>query len=320
MAIKVCIVSTVCNPGKEILALFIDYHLSIGFEHIILFFENLSDEALPKAREYTNVTVLLGDRELKQKQMKNKTFNIMFAPGIKHPIPRQVLNQETAINIASEMGFDWMLHLDQDELFYPENCSVKEHFEKFSDTNTGDIIYYNHEAVPEKMEIENFFKEVTLFKLNGFFLKRLNIEPAFYKKYFPQRMYFNSYGNGKSAVRVAKGALPSGVHTFHPSPLFPETVFSLDCSILHYFCTGFSNYWEKFKYISKLKEIWFDPLPENKFYFEARDAAIKNDIGLALDIYEKQVMLKEPEIVSELLKLGIIKYINYPKEALGKIP
>jgi hypothetical protein len=75
------------------------------------------------------------------------------------------------------------LHIDIDEIFYSFNKPIKQHFKYdnivehlwdiFFDTlshrelmeqNIGHLTYMNYEAVPTKVDIGNYFQEVTLFR------------------------------------------------------------------------------------------------------------------------------------------------------------
>lgn len=69
----------------------------------------------------------------------------------------------------------------------------------------------NHEAIPESEDVENRFKEVTLFKS----AKRFTPEADKRHYVFPSPVPgINLYANGKSAARVNSQTRANGPHEF----------------------------------------------------------------------------------------------------------
>jgi len=79
---------------------------------------------------------------------------------------RQTLNVEIAIEFARRENIDWLLHIDCDELFYPSKGDAPAHFAAMSKRKLNNLIYPNYEGLPEAVEIDDYFKKVTLFKKN----------------------------------------------------------------------------------------------------------------------------------------------------------
>jgi hypothetical protein len=72
---------------------------------------------------------------------------------------RQVLNAELAMQLAAAShSLDWLVHLDLDELFHTEADSVKPHFQWLAQQNVGHMTYVNHEGVPEKETVRDYFR------------------------------------------------------------------------------------------------------------------------------------------------------------------
>lgn len=53
---------------------------------------------------------------------------------------RQQLNAELAMTICEERNYDWLVHIDIDELFYISTKSVKEHFAMLCQQNINQVI------------------------------------------------------------------------------------------------------------------------------------------------------------------------------------
>lgn len=217
---RVAIVTTLKNVGP-MLDSFITYHLSVGFEHIFLFFDDPDDPSIPVAQMFSKVTAIRHDEELREKWRHTNSYRIFG--NIREYLDmevmsRQVLNVEVALQLSREKGIDWLLHIDSDELFYSPGKSAGEHFQAMTDQGLHRVVYPNHEGIPESCDIEDPFKEVTLFKKNTYALagRTMSAQQDELIKSFPQmeKKYFLFYSNGKSATRVSEDVLPIGVHGF----------------------------------------------------------------------------------------------------------
>lgn len=226
MSQSVAIVTTLRDAGA-VLNSYITYHLSIGFDHLFLFFDDPDDLSIPEAQKYPQVTVIRNDEKLRRLWKETRVYKedelsrrYLEAKGdaLGTLIIKQELNVEVAIQLAMEAGIDWLLHIDVDELFYSPHQTVQEHVDSLSASNIRHESYFNYEAIPEQADILDYFKEVILFKKNprsitGEWLddrQQELIEPV------PQLPYtfFLLYANGKSAARVRPGLLPKGPHRF----------------------------------------------------------------------------------------------------------
>jgi hypothetical protein len=127
MSPRVAIATMLKNPGP-LLGSFIQYHLAIGFDHLFLFFDDPNDPSIAEAQQYRNVTVIRHDKELLQKFIEKEVYAQIGHLIHSEMMARQQLCVEVALDLARQNDFDWLLHIDIDELFYSPNCSVKEHF------------------------------------------------------------------------------------------------------------------------------------------------------------------------------------------------
>jgi hypothetical protein len=213
------IVTTLKNAGA-MLDSYLTYHLSIGFSHIFLFFDDPDDSAISIARKYPNVTVIKHDAELRRRWAKTGSYRQEDVRRYVDTelISRQILNTEVAIGLAVEKGIDWLLHIDSDELFYLPGQTVGEHFQSLVEQNVQQVVYLNHEAISETPDIIDAFREVTLFKKNlqAIGPDGLSDEQKAIIKDIPQLsdQFFLFYRNGKSAARVSKRLVPQGSHGF----------------------------------------------------------------------------------------------------------
>lgn len=175
---------------------FIRYHLSIGFNHIFLYFDDPEDPALHVAQHYQEqitakkaegwgLTVVLMDDEwwkmtretsrFYQRREKSDMFETVCAGQDKRGDleSKQILVIDQAITLAHEMGVDWFAPLDIDECIYvpqmQENSARRYFGSKAREVEC--VRLWNHEAIPEKAECNDWFRECTLFQVNPVHLK-----------------------------------------------------------------------------------------------------------------------------------------------------
>src|SRR5437870_9562250 len=168
------IVTTLKQPGPS-LASFLRYHSAIGFARIFLFFDDPSDSYIQTARKFRNVWIIKNDARLRRKWRETRTA--LTNPSLYQFVDvelkvRQTLNVEIAIELARRENIDWLLHIDCDELFYPSKGDAPAHFAAMSKRKLNNLIYANYEGLPEAVEIDDYFKKVTLFKKNAYFFPK----------------------------------------------------------------------------------------------------------------------------------------------------
>ncbi|MFJ1461056.1 hypothetical protein [Nocardia sp. N2S4-5] len=156
-------------------------------------------------------------------------------------------NTQFVVNFAAKHGIDWVMALDQDEILFDRGDSSWRTMD-----DVGQVTFMNHEAVPVAHEIDNFYTECTLFRVNG-------------------RNEFMAYGNGKSAVRAAPG-VRAGAHEF--SGHRGERRIMESPAILHYPNPTFESWVAKFKNFTTFSDHWRDN-PEDpillSFMLRSRD-------------------------------------------------
>lgn len=148
---------------------------------------------------------------------------------------RQVAMMAKAKQACDEMGIDWLIHIDDDEILYmPQQRKIGD---LLAAVPSAFIQAYlpNVEAVYNSPEVKSCFMQTDKVNMN--------------------RYTFQSYANGKSAVRVApkKQVRPAGPHLWRdmfnqelPSVHMDQEPFGPPIMVLHYESCPFSRWQDKF--------------------------------------------------------------------------
>ena len=201
-ALRCVVCTTVKLPdfGCNVIHSFVRYHLKIGFKHVYIFFDDVNDGGIKIVKKkFSNdeVTIILNNDNLKSKWKTVCPSYESLTPYIEDEVQaRQRLNCEVALNLAYEGKYDWLLHIDSDELFYMKNSSnIQSHFQKLNDGNIGQMTYLNFEGVPEELydgsevndeDVFDYFKNVTLFRKHHSIVN-MNQQALESMKYWEQR-------------------------------------------------------------------------------------------------------------------------------------
>lgn len=345
MSQRVAIVSTIRNAGAVIKS-FLHYHLSIGFEHIFLFFDDPHDDSIGQVENNPQVTIIRHDDELRRAWEKTRAYaefgsirryidpDLSLSDSPSSVIARQSLNVGVAIELALEKKFDWLLHIDGDELFYSPNKSVSEHFQTLSDANIQRAVYLNYEGVPQITDISDYFREVTVFKKNvkcisgGVFTDQQSATIQSVPQLSEQ--FFLFYSRYKSAARVSKGLLLPDIHWFRLPDEQKErwsgrrsisTFFSQQRLILHYSCCGFEHFWNKYTTLGRFPDKWFGNVDIAKkigpFHLKARDIVAVGDREVAMEFYKTRVVINDEQVINRLIDEGLLARIVGPSSILN---
>lgn len=335
MASKPAIVATLRNAA-QILDSFISYHLAIGFEHIYLFFDDEHDPSFDVYRHHPSVTAIRHDGQLRQLWRTLPVWSVVGSFIDREVMARQCLNASLAMRLATERGCTWLLHIDIDELFLPSQKTVKDHFDEAESGPADVITYLNFEGVPEEPDIEDYFSEITLFKVPVRLLPPLTADQERLIAATPQlsRQFFLYYENGKSAVRLGHALQPQGVHGFAAwrGPTSQQT--SHECYILHYPCAGFEHFWTKYRTLGRFPDRFWEqpallmktqgaaPAPQDivkcqgAFHLEARDVVCTGRRDLAMEFFMERVVMRDPNRIASLIQNGLVTRIGAPRELI----
>jgi Glycosyl transferase family 2 len=317
------IVTTLRNAGA-VLDSFVAYHRAIGFAHLFLFFDDLNDPDLTRARAMSGVTAIPHDAALREAWRGLRMHRQYGAFIHSEVMARQLLNVEYAMGLARARGLEWLLSIDADELFFSPSESVRAHFEALSTTSYETIQYRNYEAVPVRDDIRDFFREVDLFKPPLAFVRR-RFEPALRaaEQSVPQlRPYFHFYANGKSAVRLSGERLePFGVHDFQRATGPTMAASSAGQFVLHYACCGFEAFWTKYATLGRFANKWFGQhdiaSSIGTFHLEARDVVCSGDRDRALAFYCRRVAISDADLVDRLVRQRLLVRFPQPGQIIA---
>jgi hypothetical protein len=308
------------EPGRDMLTGWLDYHRAIGVSRFFLYFDDPGDRDLDVVATARDVTARRRDAELMDELRACPQWPAMgpFAMtgrGGDRTMARQVLHVEHALDrIAREQAdVDWLLHIDHDELFCTPGGDAPAHFAALTELGADHAVYLNHEAVPESIDVDDVFRDVTLFKRNPFVVERLRGPRA--RAAAIRR--FLAYWNGKSVIRIGSGGRPSGVHRFAPTTQPLDTrVVETPC-ILHYPSCGFARWRAKYRQLGDFGDRWFERVPIGlPFHLDSRDQRTTSD-DLARAYYRRHALLGGPAALERLRSRGLVVRIRAPSRILG---
>ena len=323
---RVAIVTTLRNAG-HVLDSFIAYHLSIGFGRLYLFFDDPSDPDLPRAAAHPNVTAVAHDAALRERWRDLPDYSAQSPFLDTEVMARQVLNVALAMNWAREAGFEWLLNIDSDELFFSPFHDAATHFASLENQPLETVLYLNYEAVPESDDIDDFFRDVDLFKVPPTLNRRPVTQDLLQAiRNTPQLHpnFYNFYASGKSAVRLSSPhMLPKGVHHF----VRPDGEFRAGQSaqqfVLHYPCCGFENFWTKYVTLGRFPDRWWDCYDIanliGRFHLDARDVVGTGDRNAARAFYRNRLSIQDRARIDQLVRLGVLTRFSQPREILSRL-
>ena len=263
---------------------FLTYHFAIGFERIFLYLDDASEDYWASlVLEQTERLIVhrcdarfwaerLASSTMVAHRTEQKVFDDVARCWKTEAQSRQSLCVEHAITLGSELGLDWLLHIDVDEAFLPATMHPCDFFAAVP-AEYDQCFFANLEGVPEREDIIDWFCEVERFKVNMAFVTdrvafdavwqqveaaRRNAEPT-----SEPSSYFIAYTSGKSAIRLphrgtCRLPVPFDVHKF----LVPavaggwRAASTLSCAqqlamedcpvVLHYPSCGYANWRAKY--------------------------------------------------------------------------
>lgn len=324
------IVTTLRNAGSS-LDSFIAYHLAYGFRRLFLFFDDPADPDLPRWAAHPAITAIPHDAALRRAWTRLPEYSERASFIDSEVMARQILNAAVAMELARGCGLAWLLHIDADELFFAPEQGYAEHFRWADRQRTNAILYVNYEAVPEKIEIEDPFRDVDLFKIPPVLKpgpataagqKLLDATPQLQ----PQRFHF--YSNGKSAVRLAAPRMrPRSVHKFADPAAPAQPLLCSMPSILHYACCGFESFWRKYALLGDFGDKWFGRKDIRSvlgpLHLDARDIVRTGDRESAMEFYRKRIAIEDTQRSEALIHHGVLTRFPQPRrtlDLLGRTP
>jgi len=231
---KVAAISTVKAPLHE-LRMFVNFHLNIGVDEIILFFDDPLDKAIDALSQYKNVSTVACTSEywLKKLGRAPVTFG-----------DKQHTNINEGVRIAVDKDCEWVIHIDSDELVNP-SLNIKHIL-----VNCGaDALRFSlMEAASEKEDYDNIFA-TTLFKKPSSEKKLQAAKLLGCSHTLFENEYFRGHTASKMAIHVSPKIRVYGTHG--PKEYETDTTIienTRDIGLLHFDCVGFENWnmkWSK---------------------------------------------------------------------------
>ena len=214
------------------------YHRAVGFDRFYVFCDqpSIAPAAAPAELSLIQCDAAHWQRfGLHPLAVRLDAARRMNGPDWREPeflMLRQSLNAEFALFLANQEKIAWLLHIDGDELFDPGHHALAAHFSKLDADGVEQARYLNKEAVVWGDGAEDFFGQLTLFKINPKLLSPAQWDVI--RRVMGEQPYFLAYANGKSAIRVAAAAASSGVHGFRKRDGGRERSVFSEPAILHY--------------------------------------------------------------------------------------
>jgi hypothetical protein len=298
MTAKVCVIATVRADVRDTIG-FVNYHLNSGIEEIILFLDDPADPAAHQLSGYANVRPIRCDAAY------------WAARGVEAPSvtqERQEINVNHGMKLAAERGFDWIIHIDGDELLLADgdiNTILSE--------QSADVVRFAlKEAVAEKNRYETIF-EATLFresvrleKLSRMALADiLNCQAAFF-----EGEYIRGHSASKVAVRLNAKIEWMGIH----GPLRPRIaeVETNRIVLLHFDCIGIADW--KTKWARRLDHPGaVERLRSNRRRQMELFRHVYGNAAAELALYSRLHKIPERQ-KSLLMQHGLLSVVTLPSE------
>lgn len=332
---SVATVTTIKAPVWQTRA-FMRYHLRIGIDHMFLYFDDPQDPSIPMARTTESVTCVPCD------QARWSGHHM----GEESPVQaKQRANATDAFECARESGFEWLVHIDGDELLHPGG-SLSDLFMR-SPSGADVLVFPTKEALPQRLAYDHPFRDISFFKYDpvGHIL-RGDLRSSYFdrkwrgltarvwrhKKRFLKRMGYNHPGaldsfllghtNGKAATRTSSPVERIGNHRPRARSGHALSTYALQRgAVLHFDCMGYEP-WRR-KWASRLDgSAHFNTdrfRPDRRtmldMFRSARQTGREEDLRA---LYERMYVLSASEQMV-LRSLGFVERIRLPETLFAPI-
>ena len=319
------IVTTLRDAGV-LLDDFIAYHRAVGFSRLYLVFDDPADPDRARVAGWPGVEAIACDDTWRARWRASPLFPDLGASVDQEVMARQLLNASMVADMARADGFDWLLHIDVDELFHPPGGDARALFDALQDQPFDVAGFPNLEAVPEEEPVDRPFVDVALFKVAFDDMRAIvSADPALAEalRRSPRFSagFFNLYTNGKSAVRLADPQLqPFGVHDFDRPGGGARRVRAVDAVVLHHACCGLGMFKAKYRLLGRFADRWWKrydiAAAIGPFHLQARDVVMGGDAQAIADFYRARVAMIDPAEVAVWEGRGLLRRLPGPSRLL----
>lgn len=325
--LKLGIITTIADAADSIDA-FIFYHQQIGFEYFYIFVDDNDPETLNKLSAYNNVHVFAKNQSLRQ--MWNQLSSNMDPQKMQlidqEVMVRQELNFNYGFQLAKQDGVDWVVHIDLDELFYPNNHDLQDYFTELQFNHFRAVTYLNYESISTQLHSPNIYLSTDYFKVNYLRHKHWfynSEQKAFIKENaWLKEKFFLYYQNGKSSVSTyGKHIIFYDVHSIVGDGR-RRLGTQDDPLILHYPCARLTDFVKKYQRLGYFPDQWMGHPRAgdyiDKFHLQARDY-MRNCSPEDYQRYYQENFLMSTSQIDSLRQLKLAIQIDLPKKFLTNL-
>lgn len=291
---KIAIVLTVKNEVR-LLRNNLLYHKAIGIDRAFVYFDNTTDKGRESISDLDFVSVSSSVES--RKYIHLDYLQKFTSQAAEHHTARQCLNTYDAQQQCKELGVDWLISLDADELIctdYNRPSNLKLFFKAIPE-NVEVVNFETLEALQQRERCENVFAEETLFKVN---------KQAFYRSIRNPFTELNQkftwwYGHtmGKAAIRIGRNLIPHNVHRY--KKIDGTQAERIDKgNILHYHAYDAEDFIKKFTNFSNHPDTFLSGNKVEDLKLLLRDVVNTSDLNQQqLENYFKEnLMFDEKEV------------------------
>ena len=225
-----CCIALLCRGASiDQLTSFVEYHFFIGFEAIYMYLDDPAElpalASLAQSEPRLHVVACdatfwrgrLASSAMLAHREQQRVFDDVARTVQSEVQSRQSLCVEHAIERTVSRGFDWLLHIDVDECFLPQEKQPVDFFSLLP-AEVEQVFFANLEAVPSpspasaSLDVCDWLKSVTQFKVSPAHVQPWEALEAVWRRIEAARQaaqpasvptsYFTAYASGKSAVRL----------------------------------------------------------------------------------------------------------------------
>ena len=328
---RVALVITVKNEAR-LLKQNLRYHLAIGIEKIYVYFDKATDNGKLVIKDIEGVEV--NDSVSAEIYKQVDYLQHLCNNADKIHTARQCLNTYNAQIKCRDLGIDWLISLDADELFvadYKKPISLKDFFEPLK---SYDVVQLQTlEVLAKQMAYNKVMLEEIEFKIQKNFKSHFN--RIYHKFYNPYRKtsivhsYWLGHNMGKLAIRVDSDTIPKNVHRYQTINKTPLKTIKRGC-ILHYHLYDFEDFIKKYKNfkahpntflsgndIGSLKTLWRDMVNDEQFDETYLKDYFKTYILIDKKKYKQLHHLRYFPFIRR--KISAVVNVTQPKQILEKV-
>jgi hypothetical protein len=224
---KIGIVSTTKAPLAE-LRNFVIYHLNIGIDYFVLFFDDPTDPG---------ITAFISDKRIHSVACSEQYWANVQRTKPNSIEERQTINLNEGVKWLLTKDCSWILHLDSDELIHLRRPLAY----TLSKSKADAIKLPIREAVPARERYNHIFEPNLFRKKPNQFQIRLARKLGCSHSFF-QGEYFRAHTASKMIVRIAPTIAKYTIHNAEKSDGELLVEYTNSIELLHYDCIGLPNW------------------------------------------------------------------------------